>query len=68
MLERIADATGGRVIDLDELAEQCAAIKDRSVRIPDDLTEPLWDSRLVMILFGLLLTVEWITRKAFGMM
>ena len=67
-LERIATATGGKVVALDELETLFASIQDRSVRIPDDLVEPLWDSKLALILFVLLLSIEWALRKVFGLL
>jgi uncharacterized membrane protein len=68
VLARIAEATGGRVVALDELDVEFARIKDRSVRIPDDVVEPLWDSKLVLLLFSLMISVEWVLRKVFGML
>lgn len=65
-LERMAAATGGQVIGLDQLAERFSAIRDRSVQTPDDITEPLWDSPLAMMLFVMLVGSEWVLRKAFG--
>jgi hypothetical protein len=38
------------------------------VQIPDDIVEPLWDSRLALILFILTISAEWIMRKAFGLL
>lgn len=67
-LERIAAATGGRVLGLDELSEAFAAIRDRSVQIPDDIVEPLWDSKVMLMLFVLLISSEWALRKAFGLL
>ncbi len=67
-LERIASATGGRVINLDELETVFGEIRDRSVRIPDDIVEPLWDSKLVLGLFVLMISMEWVLRKAFGLL
>lgn len=68
MLERIAAATGGSVIDLDQLEAVFSTIRDRSVRIPDDVVEPLWDTKLALSLFVLLVSVEWILRKAAGLL
>lgn len=68
LLERVASTTGGRVVELDDLAEAFGSIRDRSIQIPDDVTEPLWDSKLVLILFLLFITTEWILRKAFGLL
>ncbi|MFQ5461449.1 MAG: hypothetical protein ACE5E5_02350 [Phycisphaerae bacterium] len=66
-LATIAEATGGKVIDLDELEAAFAAIANRSVEVPDDVVEPLWDSRLALILFAFLIGAEWMLRKAFGL-
>lgn len=67
-LERIAEQTGGKLVELDQLTEAFHAIRDRSVQIPDDVTEPLWDSRLVLILFLAVISTEWVLRKAFGLL
>ena len=67
-LTRIASMTGGRVLEISELASQLGQIPDRSVQIPDDITESLWDSRLVFVLFVLMISLEWGLRKAFGLL
>lgn len=67
-LRRIAEATGGRFLELSDWPQAFAEIPDRSVLIPDDVTEPLWDSKLALILFVLLLGTEWVLRKAFGVL
>ncbi|MEK7757670.1 MAG: hypothetical protein AAB385_10710, partial [Planctomycetota bacterium] len=67
-LERIAAATGGRVLELDQLEGDFAAIRDRSVQIPDDVIETLWDSKLILMLFVLMISTEWGLRKAFGLL
>jgi hypothetical protein len=67
-LMRIASATGGKLLDLSELEAQLGEIRDRSVQIPDDITESLWDSRLVFVLFVLMISIEWGLRKAFGLL
>ena len=66
-LERIAAATGGKVVGLDELSTLLSSIPDRSIRIPDDIVEPLWDTKLALMLFVGLISMEWALRKAFGM-
>ena len=68
LLARLADASGGRVVDLDELTEVLSTIPDRSVRIPDDVVEPLWDSKLVFVLFALMISMEWVSRKVMGLL
>lgn len=67
VLARMTEATGGRLIELNELVEAFGAIPDRSIQIPDDVSEPLWDSRLFLILLTGLISLEWILRKAFGL-
>ncbi|RME36990.1 MAG: hypothetical protein D6788_10440 [Planctomycetota bacterium] len=67
-LARMADATGGRVLDLNELEAGLGAVRDRSVRIPDDVIEPLWDTKLVLMLFTALISVEWVLRKRFHLL
>jgi hypothetical protein len=67
VLERLAVESGGESVmpaDLPGLAER---IPDRGIRLPDDVTETLWDTRLVLTIFVLIITVEWIVRKASGM-
>ena len=68
VLERVAAATGGRVLELDQLEGDFSTIRDRSVQIPDDVIETLWDSKLVLVLFTLMITMEWGLRKAFGLL
>jgi hypothetical protein len=67
VLEQIAEATGGRVIGLDALEAGFGQIRNRSVLVPDDIVEPLWDSRLALILFATMISMEWVLRKAFGL-
>jgi hypothetical protein len=68
MLTRIASMTGGKMLEISELASRLGEIPDRSVQIPDDITESLWDSRLVFVLFILMISIEWGLRKAFGLL
>jgi hypothetical protein len=35
--------------------------------IPIETSRPLWDAPLALTLFVLLITIEWIVRKMFGM-
>jgi hypothetical protein len=36
--------------------------------IPVVSSEPLWDAPLAMVLFVVLITVEWVMRKVYGML
>lgn len=67
-LERMANATNGIVLELDELESGFRNIQDRSVQIPDDVEEPLWDSKLVLVLFVTMISMEWAVRKALGLL
>ncbi len=67
LLRKLAARTGGEAIGIDGLPALAAGIPNCSVRIPDDITEPIWDSYLSFGLFGLLLSTEWVCRKLFGM-
>ncbi len=67
-LTLLAEASGGRVLELDELESAFATIRDRSALIPDDIVEPLWDSKLALLLFVLIISIEWTLRKGFGLL
>jgi uncharacterized membrane protein len=66
-MDRIAESTGGEAVALNELADAFSRIQPRPRETPDDITEPLWDSKLVLLVFVLMISMEWILRKAFGM-
>jgi len=67
-LRRLAAETGGTLLTRENIVEPVEAILDRSVRIPDDVVEPLWDSKLALCLFVVLITAEWMLRKVFGLL
>jgi len=62
-LVALAKQTGGQVIALDELDQLANVVPNRSRRMPNDISEPLWDSPLSLIVIVTLLTVEWVGRK-----
>ncbi len=66
-LRRLAQATGGVAVAVGDIGDLAGRLEDRSVRIPDDVSEPLWDSKLVLVLFVLIITMEWVWRKAVGL-
>jgi hypothetical protein len=68
VLQRLAAETGGRLVELDQLHSALAEIPESGVRIIHDVSEPLWDSKLVLALFILMITMEWALRKAGGML
>jgi len=66
-LRQLARRTGGLAVGLAELAQIAERIEDRSVEVPDDIGEPLWDTKLVLAVFVLIIGIEWIMRKALGL-
>lgn len=67
LMTELADATGGAVVEPTQLASLLERIPDKQVVIPDDVTESIWDSRLALMIFVLLITTEWIMRKRSGL-
>jgi len=67
LLRLLAEKTGGLAEAPERIDRIAERLLDRSVHIPDDISEPLWDTRLVLILFVLIIGVEWVLRKASGM-
>jgi len=66
-LARLAKATGGSMIPAAGLVDAAARLPDRSLRVSDDITEPLWDSWLALLICAGLLATEWTARKLKGM-
>jgi len=62
-LERLAEMTGGAVIEPADFGRLPDIVPDRSVETPDPKRESLWDSPLSLIVVLVLLTVEWVARK-----
>ena len=52
---------------LQGLARSRAASKGRDYVMPDDITETIWDSKLTLLIFVLLITAEWALRKLNGL-
>jgi hypothetical protein len=67
-LKQLAERSGGAFhLATDDLGVLARSIPDRSVDVPDDVEESLWDTRLALLLFVGLITTEWIIRKAVGL-
>jgi len=65
LLRALAEQSGGRFLTTDDdVTALAGAIPDRSVRIPDDVEESLWDSPLTLGAFAALLFAEWIVRRS----
>jgi uncharacterized membrane protein len=72
-LRNIADLSSkqykGGYYEIDELAKMVAAVPDRSqVKVVPGRPIDLWDTNRLIFLLGLLLTIEWGTRKRFKLM
>ena len=64
-LVRLAEATGGRVVPLDDLSQlaEPVVVRNLSRKTANDLAEPFWNSALALALVVGLITLEWIGRK-----
>jgi len=67
-LTRLASETLGQTIDMSEAAAKLLNIPSAAQDIPDLATQPLWDAPLALLIFVLLITVEWVLRKVYGML
>ncbi|MDR3638592.1 MAG: hypothetical protein P4L84_32605 [Isosphaeraceae bacterium] len=66
-LERLASATGGRVLRDDEAATLPSLLRARTKQVTRSVETPLWDSPVMLLLFLAVLTVEWVARKRLGL-
>ncbi len=64
LLAAIASETGGEVVPADELAGLPPKLPNRRVRLVNETTEALWDTPLALLVVILLLTLEWVGRRA----
>lgn len=64
-LVSLAEATGGRVVPLNDLARltEPGVVRNLARKTANDVAEPIWNSALALALIILLLTLEWIGRK-----
>ena len=68
-LVELADASGGRYFELDQLDELLGAIPDRVRRLETPSAPiPIWDTMRVFLLLIVLLGMEWALRKRFKML
>jgi hypothetical protein len=66
-LQRLAAATGGRVLADHEAAQLPGLLRARIKSVTRTEETPLWDQPAALILFFALLTVEWVARKRLGL-
>ena len=71
LLENIAQRTGGKIIELDELDKFARSLPSRSVPITETWVRPLWDLRWISLSIFLLILIafsgEWTLRRWRGM-
>jgi uncharacterized membrane protein len=66
-LGRLAAETSGKLIDFANAAAELKAIPSAERSLPQVTGQPLWDAPLSLILFLLVISLEWIVRKLHGM-
>jgi hypothetical protein len=67
LLDRIARATGGQVVQVADLADFAATLPTRHAQITEPYTNPLWHSSWVFLLAMICLTAEWGLRRWKGL-
>lgn len=69
LLSRLASETMGQAVAAEQAVTALPGlIQSVAQIIPIDSEQPLWDAPLALLLFVLLITVEWVLRKVFGML
>ena len=66
-LQRLADASGGRCLNLDEAGQLSQLLADARSRRPRTLELPLWQSSYLFLFVLGCLTIEWSMRKRYGL-
>ncbi|MDZ4405964.1 hypothetical protein [Prosthecobacter sp.] len=67
LMQRIASETGGKMIELDDIAKLSDMLKNIRVPVEVTLSTPLWHTPWIFIAILLLLLGEWILRRKGGM-
>ncbi len=68
LLKKVAAAGGGQYYFPDELRKWIDSLKANDFTVRSESEHELWDAPLILILFILPITLEWIIRKRTGMM
>jgi hypothetical protein len=68
LLTRLASETNGKAYDIAQAATLAADIPSAAKQIPIEISEPLWNKDRALWIFVLLITFEWVLRKAYGML
>ena len=68
LLAKLAEASGGRVLEPDKLAELPQLLPNRKLKLAGEPEiHTLWDTPLALLLAVLLLTCEWVGRRLLRM-
>ncbi|MCR9200761.1 MAG: hypothetical protein NXI04_19160 [Planctomycetaceae bacterium] len=67
LLQQIADASDGVLLDPWELSSLPDLVRPENMSSTELRTETLWDKWPVMLLFFIVLTLEWVVRKLNGL-
>lgn len=68
LLNRLAADTGGKTLTLADAPAQLAAIPSLERTVNQHSSSPLWHGWAALSIFVLLITAEWVLRKAYGML
>ena len=69
LLKELAETSGGKYFDIDQLDQLAAAVPDKTRQIEvREKPDPLWDVRGMMFLLVGLLGVEWLVRKRYKLL
>ncbi len=63
VLREVSAATGGLALSASEIGEVFGAVPNRSIRLVNERAEPLWDTPLALVVFLILVTLEWVGRR-----
>ena len=66
-LSQLASETLGSTIDFADAAEQLKKIPSAAKVIPIVTGQPVWNAPITMVVFVLLISLEWVVRKVNGM-
>ncbi|MFK7821939.1 MAG: hypothetical protein AB8G99_24790 [Planctomycetaceae bacterium] len=67
LLQQIADASGGKLFNADEVSEIVKMFTTKEQKQTETLETSVWDHWTMMLLFFVLLTTEWVVRKLNGL-
>jgi hypothetical protein len=69
LLKELAETSGGKYFDIDQLDELAAAVPDKTRQIEvREKPDPLWDVRGMLFCLVGLLGVEWLVRKRYKLL